>query len=496
MVNSRRLAPALAGTLLCGATVGVLGLRPGGSGQAARSPRSHVVQAPAVADGQPISSRDRVYTADMASNTVSVIDPKTDVVLGTVPLGPESLGQILGPKDRGQVGVHGLGFSRDGRRLDVISVDSNAVQLIDTHSNRGLTTTYLGRSPHEGFVAPDGKTLWVAVRGLSYVSVISTRTGRELQRIRTADGPSKVVFSPDGRLAYINHLRARLVEVIRVSDRRIVKRIFGTAPESSDEAISPDGRELWLGHPFTGQATVIDTRRMRVLAILNTGPRTNHPNFITKADGRNYVYLTVGGLNETLVFLRTGLRPHVVKRIRDHGFGPHGIWPSPDNTRIYVALQNSDGVDVIDTSTDTVIDTLHVGQDPMALVYVANAVPSGSGRRGLSRQGLGEPVQTLPAPLAGTPGHGTLTVRRLSDIDQLVLNATGVRPRMKLTLEGMRPDGSSAPLFSVQASASGTIEQKLAYADFFGVYQQVSLVPAKLGAVVASATPYELSCEA
>jgi YVTN family beta-propeller protein len=496
MVNSTRLAAAGAGTLLGLATVSVLGLLADGSGHAAYSARSHVVQAPAVADGQPISSRDRVYTADMASNTVSVIDPKTDVVLGTIPLGPESLGQILGPKDRGQVGVHGLGFSRDGRRLDVISVDSNAVQLIDTHNNRVLTTTYLGRSPHEGFVAPDGKTMWIAVRGLSYVSVISTRTGRELQRIRTADGPSKVVFSPDGRLAYVNHLRARLVEAIRVSDRRIVKRIFGTAPESSDEAISPDGRELWLGHPFTGQATVIDTRRMRVLAIMNTGPRTNHPNFITKPNGRNYVYLTVGGLNETLVFLRTGSRPLLVKRIRDHGSGPHGIWPSPDNTRVYVALQNSDGVDVIDTSTDTVIDTLHVGQDPMALVYVANAVPSCSGRRGLSRQGLGEPVQTLPAPTAGTPGHATLTVRRLSDIDQLVLNATGVRPRMKLTLEGVRPDGTSAPLFSVQASASGTIEQKLAYADFFGVYQQVSLVPAKLGAVVASVTPYELSCEA
>src|SRR4051812_24488324 len=341
---------------------------------------SRVVQSPA-ASGRPISSRDRVYTADMASNTVSVIDPKTDVVLGTIPLGSASLGQILGPKDTGEVGVHGLGFSRDGRRLDVISVNSNAAQLIDTHDNKVVTTTYLGRSPHEGFVAPDGKTLWVAVRGQRYVSVLSTGTGRELQRIGTADGPSKVVFSPDGALAYVNHLRARVVEVIRVSDRRIVKRIFGTAPESSDEAISPDGRELWLGHPFTGQTTVIDARRMRVLTILNTGPRTNHPQFITKPDGRNYVYLTVGGLNQTLVFLRDGARPRLVRRIQDHGFGPHGIWPSPDNTHIYVALQNSDAVDVIDTSTDTVINTLHVGQDPMALVYVANAVPTGSGRR-------------------------------------------------------------------------------------------------------------------
>jgi YVTN family beta-propeller protein len=344
-------------------------------------------------------------------------------------------------------------------------------------------------------VAPDGKSLWVAVRGQRYVSVLSTHTGRELQRIRTADGPSKVVFSPDGALAYVNHLRARVVEVIRVRDRRTVKRIFGTAPESSDEAISPDGRELWLGHPFTGQTTVIDARRMRLLTILNTGPRTNHPQFITKPDGRNYVYLTVGGLNQTLVFLRDGARPRLVRRIQDHGFGPHGIWPSPDNTRIYVALQNSDAVDVIDTSTDTVINTLHVGQDPMALVYVANAVPTGSGRRGLSRQGLGQPVQTMPVQVGGTSGSAALTVRRLQHIDQLVFNARGLRAHATFTVEGVRPDGTVVPLFSVRASASGTVDQAISYTDFFGVYRQVSLVPAQPGMARASFATYHFLCE-
>lgn len=453
------------------------------------------MQAAAARAGHPISSRDRVYTADMASNTVSVINPKTNTVLGTIPLGSDQIGAILGPVDTSQVGVHGLGFSRDGRLLDVISVNSNAAQLIRTRSNTVTTTSYVGRSPHEGFVSPDGKTLWVAVRGQRYVSVLSTATGRELQRIRTANGPSKVVFSPDGSRAYVNHLRARVVEVIRVRDRRIVKRISGTASESSDEAISPDGRELWLGHPFTGQATVIDTRRMRVLTILNTGPRTNHPQFITKPDGRSYVYLTVGGLNETLVFRRDGAHPRLVRRIRDHGFGPHGIWPSPDSTRIYVALQNSDAVDVIDTATDAVIKTIHVGQDPMALVYVANAVPAGSGRRGLSRQGLGQPVENMPVDVGRTSGSGVLTIRRLDGIDQLVFNGRGLPARGTFTVEGVRPDGTVSPLFSVRASARGTVDQALAYTDFFGVFANAMLVPAQPGTARASLASYDFLCE-
>jgi YVTN family beta-propeller protein len=289
-------------------------------------------------------------------------------------------------------------------------------------------------------VSPDGKTLWVAVRGQRYVAVISTQTGREVGQIGTADGPSKVVFSPDGRLAYVNHLRAREVEVVRVRDRRIIKRIFGTAPQSSDEALSPDGRELWLGHPFTGQITVIDAQRMRRLTVLNTGPRTNHIAFVTKPWGQ-YAYVTVGGLNETLVFRRNGGRPQLVKRIPDHGFGSHGIWPSPDGSRVYVALQNSDAVDVIDTATDAVTTTIRVGQDPMALVYVAGAVPHGDGRRGLTRQGLDRPIENLTVEIRGVPGRAMLTVRKLDGFDQLVLNGRGLPANRTLTVEGVRPDG-------------------------------------------------------
>jgi YVTN family beta-propeller protein len=487
-------AQSVIGLLCIGAAAVPAALAPavGHAGDAAKANR--VVQAPALGGAQPISSHDRVYTADMASNTVSVIDPKTNEVLGTIPLGRDDLGQILGPVDTSQVGVHGLGFSRDGRLLDVISVNSNAAQLIHTQSNTVATASYLGRSPHEGFVAPDGQTLWVAVRGQKYVSVLSTRTGREVQRIATADGPSKVVFSPDGTLAYVNHLRASEVEVIRVRDRRIIKRIRATAPESSDEAISPDGRELWLGHPFTGQTTVVDAQRMRVLTILNTGPRTNHPQFITKSDGQNYAYVTVGGLNETLVFKRGGAHPVLVRTIQDHGYGPHGIWPSPDNSRVYVALQNSDAVDVIDTATDTVIDTLHVGQDPMALVYVAGAVPQGDGRNGLSRQGLGRPVETTSVEIRGASGTAALTVRSLNGVDELVLNVRGLPANAMFTLNGVRSDGTTAPLFSITTNASGSVDQALAYTNFFGIYDHAFLAPTPPGAQTAYFALYDRLC--
>src|SRR5579859_4155936 len=59
---------------------------------------------------------DRVYTADQISNTVSVIDPATNQFLGLIHLG-EDVPAALSPLYRGELLVHGLGFSPDHRTL-------------------------------------------------------------------------------------------------------------------------------------------------------------------------------------------------------------------------------------------------------------------------------------------------------------------------------------------------------------------------------------------
>src|SRR3954462_12661472 len=112
----------------------------------------------------PVSARDRVYAAEQFSNTVSVIDPSTNKNLGVIRLGdPQPMN--LSPLYKGQVLVHGLGFSPDRKTLAVVSIASNSVTFIDTSTNRVKHTTYVGRSPHEAFFTQDGSEVWVTVRG-------------------------------------------------------------------------------------------------------------------------------------------------------------------------------------------------------------------------------------------------------------------------------------------------------------------------------------------
>src|ERR1700756_1913929 len=85
-------------------------------------------QAPAAASAPdiPVSHHDRVYAAEQFSNTVSVTDPADNKLLGVIRLG-DPLPANLSPLYKGQLLVHGLGFSPDHRTIVVVSIASNSV---------------------------------------------------------------------------------------------------------------------------------------------------------------------------------------------------------------------------------------------------------------------------------------------------------------------------------------------------------------------------------
>src|SRR6201996_1542489 len=188
-------------------------------------------QAPAAASAPdiPISHHDRFYTADQFSNTVSVIDPADNKLLGIIRLG-ELVPADFSPLYKGQLLVHGMGFSPDHRTLDVVSIGSNSVTFIDTATNAVKHVTYVGRSPHEAFFTPDGREVWVTVRGENYISVIDSKTFAEKTRIITPSGPGMQIFSPDGKYGYICSSFNPETDVVSTADHKIVAKVEQASP--------------------------------------------------------------------------------------------------------------------------------------------------------------------------------------------------------------------------------------------------------------------------
>ena len=423
----------------------------------------------------PVSHHDRVYAAEQYSNTVSVTDPASNKLLGVIRLG-DPQPRNLSPLYRGQVLVHGMGFSPDHKTLAVVSVGSNSVSFIDTETNKVKHVTYVGRSPHEAFFTPNGREVWVTIRGEDYVDVLDGKTFAEKTRIKVPAGPGMQIFSPDGKYGYVCSSFNPETDVIEVATHKIVARVKQASPFCPNIAATPDGTQVWITLKDIGKTQVFNARPpFNVLKTLDTGAITNHVNIARNKHG-TFAYITVGGLNEVKVY-----RTDTFKYVTTIPVGalPHGLWPSGDGTRMYVGLENADKVAAIDTLTNKVIANIPIGQAPQALTYVPDAVSQGAGTANLQPLGRADAAAHLALAPVGHKGKAPTSVSLFDQGLSQVLEAaiTGLTPKQPYVLAlAARADGTGdlQPLAAFKANPAGG-----AIVNAVGPIRQIVQNPAK-----------------
>jgi YVTN family beta-propeller protein len=390
---------------------------------------------------------DRVYTADQNTNTVSVIDPVSNALLGQIVLG-NVRPDVLSPLYRGEINVHGLGFSPDHQTIVAVSNGSNSVTFIDTETNAVKGKTYIGRAPHEAFFTADGKAVWAVVRGEDYISVIDATTYKETARIPVPNGPGMVQFLPNNKLAFVVSSFTPEVAVIDVATQKIIKTIPVVSPFSPFLQFSPDFTEMWMTHKDVGKVTRIDTATFAVKQVIDTGLVTNHLGFARTARGV-LAYVSVGAEDVVKVY-STGSTAELVDTIAV-GALPHGVWSSGDGSRIYVGLENGDAVDVIDTATDKVIARVPVGQAPQALLYVPGSVTGKDGKLHLVPRVNADSVNVALKP-TGKQGTGFVVVRRLGLFDSIESFLFKLKP---MTVYNVHVSAQAAPVGAFKTNDKG-----------------------------------------
>jgi YVTN family beta-propeller protein len=378
-----------------------------------------------IAGAQDKYSHDRVYTANQVSNSVSVIDPSNDKLLGEIRLGMP-YPNVLSPLYRGQALVHGLRYSPEKKMLAAVAIGSNSVVLISTETNEVLKIIYVGRAPHEPTFSPDSKQLWVSVRGEAYISVIDLMSMNEIKRVEVDDGPGMISFSPDGKIAYVCSSFTPELDVVDTKTFKVIKRIPVVSPFSPNIFTSPKGEWVALTHKDVGKITVVDAKTLTVTKVLNTGAITNHVTF-TYVAGKLTMIATVGGENKVRIYDVT--KDFEQTDTINVGALPHGLWTSADGKKLYVGLEYNDQVQAIDLINKKVISTIPIGQSPQALVYADNAVNDLNNKANLSP--LNDTAATLVVPLnlySGS-GHGRLAIRTI-----------GLNSLMEQSFNNLKPD--------------------------------------------------------
>jgi YVTN family beta-propeller protein len=248
--------------------------------------------------------------------------------------------------------------------------------------------------------------------------------------------------------------------VIDVASHKVIKRMPQVSPFSPNIAVTPENDEVWITLKDVGKVQIYSAKPpFDQKAVLDTGPITNHVNFANNRNGK-FAYVTIGGANEVKAF-RRGTTPELVATI-SVGELPHGIWPSGDGSRVYVALENGEHCVAIDTAANNVIANIPIGQTTQALVYVPSAVPSGSGAENLLPLGTAANTARLHLEAAGTAladAQASVAVNSLGLLDLVQIAAKGLAPKeayqVYLGESNQTPFGKLEPLAVLKTNPDG-----------------------------------------
>ena len=135
----------------------------------------------------------------------------------------------------------------------VTAETENELIAIDARSGRVLKRVSLPADPE--YVGVSGGTV-VAVSGRAgAVSLLGWPSLRVVKILRGFGQPHLVAFAPDGRWAYVTDDERGQLDVISLTARRVVGRVY-VGLLTHHLAVSPDGRQLWIALSETARTIV------------------------------------------------------------------------------------------------------------------------------------------------------------------------------------------------------------------------------------------------
>jgi serine/threonine-protein kinase len=160
----------------------------------------------------------RFYTSDHMSAEVTVLNAKTNGIIGEIETGETPHSEAMSP---------------DGSRLAVTSFNGNVVFLINTATEKMIAQIPVGRNPLDIVYSPDGRYIFTANNEDSTVSVIDTADNRVIAEVPTGKAPTSISVLPNGRQAYVTDDGDGTIEILNLAKAGVTPALSSPAPGTS-----------------------------------------------------------------------------------------------------------------------------------------------------------------------------------------------------------------------------------------------------------------------
>jgi Cytochrome D1 heme domain len=152
----------------------------------------------------------RGYTANVGPGTVSVLDMVNRKTLEVIPIAPQ---------------IQRISVSMDDKWVFTSDVTKPQLAVLDAVTGKIKTWIPLPGEGYGSAPTPDGRWLTIAVPSAKKVAVIDLSTMKVAHTIDVPAAPQKTLVSPDGKMVYVSCDASHKVAAIRTSDWAVEKLI-------------------------------------------------------------------------------------------------------------------------------------------------------------------------------------------------------------------------------------------------------------------------------
>lgn len=313
----------------------------------------------------PRLSADTVVVVCKSDFQLALVDPATEKVLVRLPTG-------LGP--------HEVAVSPDGRTAYVSNFGrysvypagdtahdkaGNTITVIDLVDRKVKTTFDLGThtGPHGMVVSHDGKLIWATTETPQAVLELDSSSGKILHVWNTTqDRSHMIVATPNEMKFYVTNTVSGSVSVIDRSTGEA--KVIATGPGTEGIAISPDGKEVWVGSRLDDKIEIISTATDKIVATFPSGGKG--PKRMDFTPDGTQVWVTNPASNQTTVFDAHG-RELIATLVLSKS--PSGVYISSDGHRAYITNAVANELTFIDVATRKILTTMPIGTDPDGVAW-------------------------------------------------------------------------------------------------------------------------------
>jgi YVTN family beta-propeller protein len=197
-----------------------------------------------------------LYVTTELDHTVTIIDPKTLKVVGTIPTDqPES---------------HMLAISPDGTRGYTANVGPGTVSVLDMQARKVLKVIPISKETQRISVTPDGRMVFTSDQTKPQLAVIDTASNGVKSWIPLPGLGYGTASTSDGRWLLVAVPPANKVAVVDLTTLKVAHTV--DVPSSPQEVlVRPDDKVAYVSCDHSNQVAAIDIGGWKVQKLIDTG---------------------------------------------------------------------------------------------------------------------------------------------------------------------------------------------------------------------------------